>query len=70
MKKKKIKYKIDATLIEVAFWYLQKKRIPTTAENLIFVMHKILNIIDMKNKNTKQKMISFKNNQCEYFYDK
>jgi hypothetical protein len=55
----------DTTLYEVSYWYMQKKRIELTTGNLFLIMEKILQKIDRINKNTKEKIISFKNNQCE-----
>lgn len=53
------KYQLDVTLAEIAYWYMKKNRIELTTGNLFTIMEKILKKVDMKNKNTKDKVIAF-----------
>ena len=55
----------DVLLAELSYWYLIKHRKELTTGNLFMVMEKICKQLDLKNKNTKNKLINFKNGHCE-----
>lgn len=56
---------MDVTLVEVALWYMRKKKMKMTTGNLFWIMERICKRLDRINKNTKEKIINFTNEHCE-----
>ena len=64
--KSKNKFHINIALVEVAYWYILKKRIEPTTGNLFGVMAQILKQINYINQNTKEKRMKYKDFTWEF----
>jgi len=55
----------DIRFAELAYAYMLRKKIKLNTGNLFWIMEKICKRVDLMNKNTKEKKISFRKGYCE-----